>query len=108
MLNIADLFVYLDLGPEEPDGAGPLPADRDLGDITLEAVSFRDPQRPDPALAEIAVTIRRRERVALVGGTVRAMVGRSGWTTPRPLPALPRREAPTRWPRPSPTGTRPC
>lgn len=64
VLKIADLFVYLDLGPEEPQGG--IPAE-EIGDIVLEAVSFRYPQRAEPTLRDITCIIRAGERVALVG-----------------------------------------
>lgn len=67
VLKIADLFVYLDLGPEEPEGGGVPPDGPGVGDVVLERVSFRYPQRPEPALAGVSVTIRAGERVALVG-----------------------------------------
>ena len=67
VLKIADLFVYLDLGPEEPQGGEPPPDATGVGDMVLEGVSFRYPQRPEPALRDISVTIRAGERVALVG-----------------------------------------
>jgi len=64
-MRMADLFVYLDLGPEEPEG-GSSP-ERGLGAIVLDGASFRYPQRPEAALQDISVTIRAGERVALVG-----------------------------------------
>ena len=66
LLNIADLFIYLDLGPEEPRGGsdiGPL----DRTPITARDLSFQYPQAERPALEEITCTIRPGERVALVG-----------------------------------------
>lgn len=66
VLKLADLFVYLDLGPEESSGTEP-PAGAGTGDITLEGVSFRYPQRPEPALRDIRCALREGERVALVG-----------------------------------------
>ena len=66
MLRLSDLFVYLDLGPEETRGGAALgPAG--IGDITLEGVSFRYPQRPRPALRDVSFTVRAGERIALVG-----------------------------------------
>jgi len=62
--KLGDLFVYLELGPEEPGGGQAPPAG---GDIVLEDVSFRYPQRSEPALDGIRLTLRRGERVALVG-----------------------------------------
>lgn len=62
--KLADLFVYLELGPEEPrDGA----AAPEAGDIVLEGVSFRYPQRPESALRDVSLALRAGERVALVG-----------------------------------------
>ena len=64
VLKLADLFVYLDLGPEERDGGAPIAV---IGDIALEGVSFRYPQRTEPALRDVTCTVRAGERVALVG-----------------------------------------
>ena len=66
LLNIADLFIYLDLGPEEP------PQGKDIGalartPIATRGLSFQYPQADRPALEEITCTIRPGERVALVG-----------------------------------------
>ena len=66
LLNIADLFIYLDLGPEEPPGVD------DIGSlaripIAARGLCFRYPQADRPALEEITFTIRPGERVALVG-----------------------------------------
>ena len=66
LLNIADLFIYLDLGPEEPRGG------KNIGTlvrtpIAARGLSFRYPQADRPALEEITFTIRPGERVALVG-----------------------------------------
>ena len=66
LLNIADLFISLDLGPEEPRGG------KSIGDlagrpIDARGLSFRYPQADRPALEEVAFTIRPGERVALVG-----------------------------------------
>jgi len=66
VLTLADLFVYLDLEPEETGATG-APEGPGTGDITLDAVSFRYPQRAEPALRDIRVTLRAGERVALVG-----------------------------------------
>ena len=66
LLNIADLFIYLDLGPEDPRGGrgiGPL----DRTPIAARGLSFQYPQAEGPALEEITCTIRPGERVALVG-----------------------------------------
>ena len=66
LLYIADLFTYLDLGPEEPkegvriDGVGEVP-------IAANGLSFRYPQAERPAIDDISFTIQPGERVALVG-----------------------------------------
>ena len=65
VLTLADLFVYLDLGPEEPPTGAP-PGDL-APDITAEAVSFRYPLRTEPALRDLSFRIAHGERVALVG-----------------------------------------
>ena len=67
VLRVADLFVYLDLGPEEPGGGEAPPGGHGCGDIQLEEVCFRYPQGTEPALQGIDTTIRSGERVALVG-----------------------------------------
>lgn len=64
LLRIADLFVYLDLGPEEPAGGEPVEG---AGAIAAEDLAFRYPQAAKPALASITLSIRPGERVALVG-----------------------------------------
>ena len=66
LLNIADLFIYLDLGPEEPREG------KDIGalartPIAARGLSFQYPQADRPALEEITAAIRPGERVALVG-----------------------------------------
>ena len=66
LLNIADLFIYLDLGPEEPKGGRNIGA-LDRTPIEARRLSFRYPQAERPALEEITFTIRPGERVALVG-----------------------------------------
>ncbi|HVB11011.1 MAG TPA: ABC transporter ATP-binding protein [Bacillota bacterium] len=66
VLHLADLFVYLDLGPEETAGTAS-PAGPGIGEITLDGVSFRYPQRAEPALRDIRCAVREGERVALVG-----------------------------------------
>ena len=66
LLNIADLFIYLDLGPEEPQGGRNIGA-VDRTPIAARDLSFRYPQADRPALEEITCTIRPGERVALVG-----------------------------------------
>lgn len=65
VLTLADLFVYLDLGPDEPaDGD---PPDPHLVDIAADNVSFRYPLRQELALRGISLRLRSGERVALVG-----------------------------------------
>ena len=66
LLNIADLFIYLDLGPEEPKGGRNIGA-LDRTPIEARRLSFRYPQAERPALEEITVSIQPGERVALVG-----------------------------------------
>ncbi len=66
LLNIADLFIYLDLGPEEPPGGKAIGA-LDRTPIAARGLSFQYPQAERPALEEITCTIRPGERVALVG-----------------------------------------
>lgn len=65
VLVLADLFVYLDLSPEEQVG-GERPEGL-AADVTVEGVSFRYPLRPEPALHEVSFRLRAGERVALVG-----------------------------------------
>ena len=62
--KLADLFVYLESGPEEPRGGHAASAS---GDIVLEGVFFRYPQRTEPARRDISLVLRAGERVALVG-----------------------------------------
>ena len=66
LLYIADLFTYLDLGPEDPRGGEPI--DR-VGEvpIAVNGLSFRYPQAERPAIDDISFTIQPGERVALVG-----------------------------------------
>ena len=66
LLYIADLFTYLDLGPEESKEGEPI--DR-VGEIPIAAtgLSFRYPQAERPAIDDISFTIQPGERVALVG-----------------------------------------
>ncbi len=66
LLNIADLFIYLDLGPEEPRGGKSIGS---LAGNSIDArgLSFRYPQAERSALEDVAFTIRPGERVALVG-----------------------------------------
>ena len=66
LLNIADLFIYLDLGPETVRAGdrvwnvGSLP-------IRVRDLSFRYPQADSSAIDDITFTIQPGERVALVG-----------------------------------------
>ena len=66
LLYIADLFTYLDLGPEDPKGGEPI--DR-VGEVSIavSSLSFRYPQAERPAIDDISFTIQPGERVALVG-----------------------------------------
>ena len=66
LLNIADLFIYLDLGPEEPAGSTTI-ASLKTETITTRDLSFRYPQSEQHALSGVSLTIRPGERVALVG-----------------------------------------
>ena len=66
VLTLADLFVYLDLGPEEPAG-GSVPQDGVSAGISVEGVSFRYPLRGEPALRGLSFRLAPAERVALVG-----------------------------------------
>ena len=66
LLNIADLFIYLDLGPEEPREGKDIGALARTG-IAARGLCFRYPQADRPALEEITAAIRPGERVALVG-----------------------------------------
>ena len=66
LLNIADLFIYLDLGPEEPPGGKNIAA-LARTPISARSLCFRYPQADRPALEEITFTILPGERVALVG-----------------------------------------
>ena len=65
VLTIADLFVYLDLGPEERSGGSP--AGQGGEDITAERLSFRYPLRAEPTLRGLSFRLGAGERVALVG-----------------------------------------
>ncbi|MCY4605008.1 MAG: ABC transporter ATP-binding protein, partial [Gemmatimonadetes bacterium] len=66
LLYIADLFTYLDLGPEDPKEGEPI--DR-VGEvpIAVSSLSFRYPQAERLAIDDISFTIQPGERVALVG-----------------------------------------
>ena len=99
VLTLADLFVYLDLGPEEP--AGGAPPDGPLADITVEALSFRYPLRPEPALRGLCFRLAPGERIALVGANG------AGKTTLAAAGSLPPHRGPHRLRRPRPTGVGP-
>lgn len=64
LLCIEDLFIYLDLGPEEPADGEKLVK---IGDIRVENVSYRYPQSEKDSLAGISFTLREGERIALIG-----------------------------------------
>ncbi|MEF3306334.1 ABC transporter ATP-binding protein [Paenibacillus sp. GYB003] len=64
LLRIEDLFIYLDLGPEEPVG-GESP--ESLGELSVERLSYRYPQSDRDALSDISFSLREGERIALVG-----------------------------------------
>ncbi|MDE2888621.1 MAG: ABC transporter ATP-binding protein [Gemmatimonadota bacterium] len=66
LLNIADLFIYVDLGPVEPSGGANIATPKTEA-ITTKGVSFRYPQAEQHALTEVTLTLRPGERVALVG-----------------------------------------
>lgn len=66
LLNIADLFIYLDLGPEEPSGGAAI-ASLKTKAITAKDICFRYPQAERHALSGVSLTIRPGESVALVG-----------------------------------------
>lgn len=66
LLNIADLFIYLDLGPEDPPGGARF-ATLKTDAIATRDLSFRYPQAEQHALSGVSLTIRPGERVALVG-----------------------------------------
>jgi ATP-binding cassette subfamily B protein len=63
-LKLADLFIFLDLGPEEPPAGG---GGGTFGDLEVCDVSFRYPQVREPAISGITFRVRAGERVALVG-----------------------------------------
>lgn len=64
LLHVEDLFVYLDLGPEEPDGGE---APESVGDIRVENLSYQYPQSDRESLSGISFSLREGERIALVG-----------------------------------------
>ncbi|MBD2866615.1 ABC transporter ATP-binding protein [Paenibacillus oceani] len=64
LLCMEDLFIYLDLGPEEPAGGEELAR---IGDIRVENVSYRYPTSEKDSLTGISFTLREGERIALIG-----------------------------------------
>lgn len=66
LLNIADLFIYLDLGPEHASKEGSVGA-IEKTPINVNNLSFRYPQAENTAIDDISFTIHPGERVALVG-----------------------------------------
>ena len=66
LLYIADLFTYLDLGPEDPKEGKPIDSVGEVS-IAVSSLSFRYPQAECPAIDDISFTIQPGERVALVG-----------------------------------------
>ena len=66
LLNIADLFIYLDLSPEEPPRGAAIASLKKRTIVTRD-LSFRYPQAERHALKEVTLTIRPGERIALVG-----------------------------------------
>ena len=67
LLNIADLFIYLDLGPEEPRGGKNIGALGRDADRRPGASPSGIPRRSAPPSRRSPATIRPGERVALVG-----------------------------------------
>lgn len=66
LLNIADLFIYLDLGPEEAAEGEPV-GRLDETPISVSGLSFCYPQTETSAIEGISFTIQPGDRVALVG-----------------------------------------
>lgn len=66
LLQIEDLFIYVDLQPEEPIG-GETAESSGLGDIRVEQLTYRYPQSDRDSLTDISFTLREGERIALVG-----------------------------------------
>ena len=66
LLYIADLFTYLNLGPEDPKDGLPIDSVGEIP-IAVRGLSFRYPQVERPAIDDISFTIQPGERVALVG-----------------------------------------
>ncbi|TNJ64403.1 ABC transporter ATP-binding protein [Paenibacillus hemerocallicola] len=66
LLQIEDLFIYVDLQPEEPVG-GEAADSSGLGDIRVEQLTYRYPQSDRDSLSGISFTLREGERIALVG-----------------------------------------
>jgi ATP-binding cassette subfamily B protein len=65
LLNIADLFIYLDLGPERVDGG--VSPEIENSELTVRNLSFRYPQSERSAVKNVTFTISPGERVAVVG-----------------------------------------
>ena len=56
----ADLFAFLDLGPEESAGSEPLPTAAGWPEeVAVESVWFQYPGRSEPALRDVTLTVRR-------------------------------------------------
>ncbi|NKB67596.1 MAG: ATP-binding cassette domain-containing protein [Candidatus Latescibacteria bacterium] len=66
LLNIADLFAYLDFGPEQEDD-GEAPGHLNQIPIAARDLSFTYPQADNPALEDLSFTIEPGQRIALVG-----------------------------------------
>ena len=66
LLYIADLFTYLNLGPEDPKDGLPIDSVGEIP-IAVSDLSFRYPQAERLAIDGISFTIQPGERVALVG-----------------------------------------
>lgn len=66
LLNIADLFIYLNLGPEQVPNGNALTTITKTP-IKVTDLSFQYPQAETPAINNISFTIQPGERVALVG-----------------------------------------
>lgn len=64
LFRINDLFIYLDLGPEEEDGKELVDA---KVDIYVQDVSFCYPQQKENTLHHISFTIQAGERLAIIG-----------------------------------------
>ncbi|RXZ82308.1 ABC transporter ATP-binding protein [Paenibacillaceae bacterium] len=64
LFRVNDLFIYLDLGPEEQEGKEFVDAKEN---IYVEDVSFCYPQQQEDTLHDISFTIQAGERLAIVG-----------------------------------------